>query len=313
VPGGQRILGTGERYPPMNDPQESIVPMAAASELSTVCVRTTHGSLRRFAAIGLLSVAALPILAQKKEAAPAAGASAKPAGQATSGRATSGQATSGRSAAYYHYGLAHIYEDLATTQGRSDYATQAIEQYKLALSADPESMLLQDGLADLYFKVGRIREAVEVAQEQVKKNPNDAEAHRLLGRIYFRSLGDQQNAPQAQTVALAVAEYEALVRLEPDSTENHLLLGQLYELSHDTPKAEAQFKAAQGLDSGSEESLLNLARLYSEQGDLQRVVTTLSALPVEDRSARMELALGSTYDQMHKPKEAAAAGECVAG
>lgn len=217
------------------------------------------------------------------------------------------QAEAGRSAAYYHYGLAHIYEDLATTQGRSDYATQAIEQYKLALSADPNSLMLQDGLAELYFKVGRIKEAVQVAQDQVKSHPDDLEAHRLLGRIYFRSLGDMQTGQQTQMLGLATTEYETLVKLEPDSTENHLLLGQLYELSHESTKAEAQFKAAQGLDSGSEESLLNLARLYSEQGDLQRVVSTLSALPAEDRSARIELALGSTYDQLHKPKEAAAA------
>ena len=217
------------------------------------------------------------------------------------------QANNGRSAAYYHYGLAHIYEDLATTQGRSDYATQAIEQYKLALAADPENTLLQGGLADLYFKVGRIREAVQVAQDQVKKYPNDIESHRLLGRIYFRSLGDQQNGQQTQMLGLATTEYETLVKLEPDSTENHLLLGQLYELGHESAKAEGQFKAAQSLDSNSEESILNLARLYSEQGDLQHVVATLSALPAEDRTARMELALGGTYDQLHKPKEAAAA------
>ncbi len=75
-----------------------------------------------------------------------------------------------RSGAYYHYGLAHLYEEMAVSAGRPDYATQAVEEYKLALSADPQSRMLQDGLADLYFKIGRIREAVSAAQEQVKKN-----------------------------------------------------------------------------------------------------------------------------------------------
>lgn len=215
--------------------------------------------------------------------------------------------TTGPSAAYYHYGLAHIYEELATSQGRSDYATQAVEQYKLALDADPNSTYLQDGLAALYFKLGRIREAVEVSQEQLKKNPNDLDAHRLLARIYYRSLGEVQNTAQSQMVTLAIAEYETLVKLEPNVAEHHLLLGQLYEVNHESAKAEVQFKAAQGLDNGSEESLLNLARLYSEQGDTQRVITTLTALPVPDRSVRIELAIGASYDQLHKPKEAAAA------
>ncbi len=248
-------------------------------------------------ALALAAVGGCSAGAQKKESAPSAFLST----QAVQPSST------GASAAYYHYGLAHIYEELATTQGRSDYATQAIEQYKLALNADPNSAYLQDGLAELFFKLGRIREAVDVASEQTKKNPDDVEAHRLLARIYYRSLGDQQGAPQQQMVQLATTEYETLVRLEPKVAENHLLLGQLYELGHDSNKAEAQFKAAQQLDNGSEESMLNLARLYSEQGDMQRVISTLTAVPVAERSARMELAIGSSYDQLHKPKEAAAA------
>ena len=80
------------------------------------------------------------------------------------------------------------------TRAGSDYATQAVEQYKLALDADPNSRLLQDGLADLYFKIGRIREAVAAAQDQVGKNPDDIEAHTLLGKVYLRSLGDMQSA-----------------------------------------------------------------------------------------------------------------------
>ena len=76
-----------------------------------------------------------------------------------------------RASSYYHYGLARLYEDMAVNAGRSDYATQAVEQYKLALDADPNSRLLQDGLADLYFKIGRIREAVTAAQDQVGKEP----------------------------------------------------------------------------------------------------------------------------------------------
>ena len=59
--------------------------------------------------------------------------------------------TPDRASSYYHYGLARLYEDMAVNAGRSDYATQAVEQYKLALDADPNSRMLQDGLADLYF------------------------------------------------------------------------------------------------------------------------------------------------------------------
>ncbi|MDE3105328.1 MAG: tetratricopeptide repeat protein [Acidobacteriota bacterium] len=212
-----------------------------------------------------------------------------------------------RSSAYYHYALAHLYEDLAVNAGRSDYATQAIEEYKLALNADPTSLFLQDGLADLYFKVGRIREAVSAAQEQINRNPNDFAAHALLGKVYLRSLGDMQGQQSAQMLQLAITEYEKLVELKPADIENHLLLGQLYSFNHDSAKAEAQFQAAQKIDSSSEEVVLNIARLYSEQGDLARAAQALAAVPETDRTARMELALAGTYDQLHKNKEAIAA------
>jgi tetratricopeptide (TPR) repeat protein len=210
-------------------------------------------------------------------------------------------------ASYYHYGLAHLYEDLAVNAGRSDYATQAVEQYKLALDADPDSRLLQDGLADLYFKIGRIREAVTTAQEQVKKYPDDIEAHTLLGKVYLRSLGDMQNAQSSQMLQLAIGEYEKLAALKPGDVETRLLLGQLYGLNHDSAKAEAEFKAAQKIDANSEEVVLNMARLYGEQGDYKRAADTLEAVPVDDRTGRIEYALGASYDQLKKPKEAIAA------
>jgi len=115
--------------------------------------------------------------------------------------ATQSQPSPDRSSAYYHYGLAHLYEEMAINAGRQDYATQAVEEYKLALDADFNSPLLQDGLADLYFKIGRNKDAVEAAEDQVKRDPNDVVAHSLLGKIYLRSLGDMQGeqAPSPST------------------------------------------------------------------------------------------------------------------
>ncbi len=212
-----------------------------------------------------------------------------------------------RSASYYHYGLAHLYENMAVNAGRSDYASQAIDEYKLAMAADPDSKTLQDGLADLYFKLGRIREAVTAAQQQVTKSPEDLQAHELLGKVYLRSLGDMQTQQSGEMLQLAIAEYEKLVQLKPNDVETHLLLGQLYGLNHDSAKAEAQFKGAQKIDANSEEVVLNIARLYTEQGDFRRAADVLAAVPADDQTARTEFALGASYDQLKRPKEAATA------
>ena len=185
---------------------------------------------------------------------PAAAQSATPQGQTEPDRAS----------AYYHYGLAHLYEEMAVSAGRPDYATQAVEEYKLALDADPNSALLEDGLADLYFKLGRIKDAVGAAQDQLKKNPDDVAAHTLLGQVYLRSLGDMQGTQAGEMLQLAIAEYETIARLKPADLETKLLLGQLYALNHDHAKAEAEFKAAQKIDGDSEEVVLRMAALYSE-------------------------------------------------
>jgi hypothetical protein len=47
-----------------------------------------------------------------------------------------------RAAAYYHYSVAHMYEDQFAVYNRSDLATKAIEEYRLAIDADPTSEYL---------------------------------------------------------------------------------------------------------------------------------------------------------------------------
>jgi tetratricopeptide (TPR) repeat protein len=210
-----------------------------------------------------------------------------------------------RSAAYYHFGLAHMYEDMATNYGRPEYATRAIEEYKLALDADPNSKYLNSGLAELYLRTGRVREAVLAAQEILKTEPNNLEAHKLLGRVYLQSLGNVQNGgPSEKVLQLAIGEYTKIVELKSNDIESRLLLGQLYTLAHDTPKAEEQFKAAQHIDPNSEDVVLNLARLYSDSGDMTHSIQVLSAVPEDDRTAKMDYALGMSYDQLKENKKA---------
>ena len=105
-----------------------------------------------------------------------------------------------RAAAYYHFTLAHMYEEQVATYGRSELANKAIEEYRAAIDADPTSAYLTSGLAELYAKTGRIRDAVVEAQDIIKKNPNNLEARRLLGRIYLRSLGDMQAGNGSESV-----------------------------------------------------------------------------------------------------------------
>jgi tetratricopeptide (TPR) repeat protein len=210
-----------------------------------------------------------------------------------------------RATAYYHYSVAHLYEDQFAVYNRSDLATKAIEEYRLAIDSDPGSEYLTSGLAELYAKTGRIRDAVLEAQDILKKDPTNLEAHKLLGRIYLRSLGDVQGGSGSDSVLkLAIEQYQEIIQLEPDSVDNHLLLGRLYRLNNDMPKAKDEFKIAVKLQPDSEEAVTTLAYLYNEEGDTARAAETLSSVPDATRSAKLYSALGYTYEQQKEYKKA---------
>src|ERR1700679_4363335 len=90
----------------------------------------------------------LPLVPAGAQSAPAKEAQPAPA-PAKAGEKPS--ASSDRGVAYYHLALANIYEDEALENGNTDAARLAVDEYKNALNADPNSPQLNDGLADLYF------------------------------------------------------------------------------------------------------------------------------------------------------------------
>src|SRR3984957_14547170 len=239
--------------------------------------------------------------------APSSSTQAKPSD--SSGAHSTAQASARKadpSPAYYHYALAHIYEEQVTVYGRSELANKALEEYRLAIEADPSSEFLTSGLAELYVKTGRIRDAVLQAQDIIKRDPNNLEAHKLLGRIYLRSLGDMPgNGNGSENVLkLAIEQYEEIVKIEPNNVDDHLLLGRLYRLNNDLQKAENELKTAVKLDPDSEEAVTTLALLYTDEGDTAHALQVLSAVPDAGRSAKLYAALGATYEQRKDFKSA---------
>ncbi len=221
---------------------------------------------------------------------------------------TSTAKTPDRAQAYYHYTLAHMYEELVSIYQSTEFANKAVDEYKLAIQNDPSSEYLNSALAEFYAKTGRIRDAVEEAQDIIKRDPNNLEARKLLGRVYLRGLGDLQSGAQSEEVLKrAIEQYEQIARIEPNNPDNHILLGRLYRVANDMPRAESEFKKAVTLQPGSEEAVTLLAYLYTDEGDPKKAADVLTAVPEGDRTSKLYSALGFTYEQQHKYKEAVAA------
>ena len=200
--------------------------------------------------------------------------------------------------AYYHFTLAHLYEELAQLYRRGEYQRQAIDEYKEALKYDPNSAILAVQLAEAYRRSGRIRDAVVEAKQVLSTDPDNLAAHRLLGHIYFETLGELGSDSQAQpTLRLAVEEFEHITRLAPDDSLAWQNLARLYRMDNDPRQAEAALQKLLAMEPESEEGLSQLALLYSDQGDFQKAIELLEGAAAQSSSDKLLSALAYAYEQ----------------
>jgi len=203
-------------------------------------------------------------------------------------------------AAYYHFMLARRYKELAGVYNRGDYIDRAISEYKLAIDADPDSLFLRIELAELYWRMARVSEALHEAEDVLKSDPNYPDAHRLLARIYYHMLGENQTEKvNKDALSKAIEHMEALSRLQPSDTDTWEGLGRLYKMNNQPEKAQEAFKKVLNVDPDSKEGLSNLAQIYFEQGDYAGAVEQLKRIPEEDMDPPLLGMLAYSYAETH--------------
>ena len=106
-----------------------------------------------------------------------------------------------RSSAYYHYGLAHLYEEMAVNAGRPDYANAGGGRVQAGAGRRSELGAAAGWAGRSLLQDWAHQDAVTAAQDQVKRNPDDVEAHTLLGQVYLRSLSDTQGGQSGADAA----------------------------------------------------------------------------------------------------------------
>src|SRR5260221_4159591 len=121
-----------------------------------------------------------------------------------------------RAEAYYAFTMGHIYEQQYEATSNAEYATKSIEAYKKAYALDPKSQVIGERLAEMYWKAQRIHDAVTEAQGILKRDPDNVQSRRLLGRIYLPSLGDvSAGNGQPETVNRAIEQDRQINLLGP--------------------------------------------------------------------------------------------------
>ena len=228
--------------------------------------------------------------------------------QPTDQRSTPSAKDSSRAEAYYNFTMGHIYEQQYEATSSAEYATKSIEAYKKAYALDPKSQVIGERLAEMYWKAQRIHDAIAEAQEILKRDPDDVQSRRLLGRIYLRSLGDvSASNGQPETVNRAIEQYREINRLDPSDAESALWLARLYRLKNEHDKAEQVLKSILKNDPENEPAVEQLTQLLMDQGKSAEAVALLEGITAHSPSPVLLDLLGDAYTQVHDLAKAEAA------
>ena len=184
--------------------------------------------------------------------------------------------------------------------------TRAVEQYRAALQADPSDEESCRSLSELYYHVGRTKEAAEVLEAFSERNSLSPAMALLLGKAYLR--GDRTadaekvlkgllarspgNLEAADALAslyeyekkydAAIALYSGLMQPGPPTAYLRDRVGALHLQAGRYKDAIRELEAAQALDPSDGRGLLTLAQAYEAAGD------TESALGAYDRLVKRE-------------------------
>jgi Flp pilus assembly protein TadD len=208
-------------------------------------------------------------------------------------------APSPRADAYYDYSLGHLFEIQYESTNDAEYATKAIDAYKKAYALDPNSPIIGERLAEMYWESQRVNEAITEAQALLKQNPNDLPTRRLLGRIYLRQLGELTSAAQSEMAERAIEQYKEVYRLDPTDTESALWLARLYRLRNEHDKAEEVLRSLLKEDPENEAAVEQLTQLLLDEGKSEDAVSLLEGITGRNPSPTLLDLLGDAYSQNH--------------
>lgn len=206
-----------------------------------------------------------------------------------------------RAAAYYHFSLARSLEEAGNF-------LSAVEEYRKAIQADPQSASLYIELSNAYLRHRQVRNAIQEAENAVRVNPNSLEAHRLLGSIYYsiiRSEDPNRSPASSEYLKKAIQEYETICNLDPSDTNSFVVLSSLYRYDGQAEKAIEAAKKLLERAPSSEAGLTTLAQIYSDQGNMQEAINVFKkALEINPNSPRILEQMAIAYEQTKDYKSA---------
>jgi tetratricopeptide (TPR) repeat protein len=240
--------------------------------------------------------------------------------------------------AIYHYTEAareltrdaSVFTGLADVYAASGQPEKALEEYRRALVADPNSEAAHIGIASIYLTRNEQDKALESLKKAETGNPHNREIHLKMAAIYEKK-GDATSAeyqyllggkPKTATVATSqqkttegetisgdlardIELIQASIKKNPASATLYEKLGNLYRSGGKDTEAIAAYKEAAHLNSTSSEVFLNLGILLGKRSLLdEAVVAYKQAIRIKPDNADAHLRLADVQNSRGLYQEA---------
>ena len=174
----------------------------------------------------------------------------------------------------------------------SGHLSDSESAYKHGLQLSPNAADGLSGLAQTYFRMGRVNEAKRMLLDVIAKYPSRIDDQMMAGELFMQS-GDVQQA-------LTILQHAEQIK---PSAHSELLMAIGYMKLHDTARAKQLLDMARRRDPKNTDIFRAVANFQRESHDYQGAIATLKSAPTQAPDLLADL--GYTYELAGMKKEAA--------
>ena len=152
----------------------------------------------------------------------------------------------------------------ADDPGYEERLKKAIAAYRKVTEYCPEDVDAYNILGEIYYGMGKTKEASEVYEKLLEKDPKNEDVASRLAYLYYKAKDWKKAAPA----------YKRLLDLNPDRLNDRALYAQVLQKLGQTDAAAEQYKSIIAADPSKNSLYCNLGFLYLEAKDWKKAIET---------------------------------------